>query len=69
MVNTPSPQSGVMRDALEIRLAAVEEGVLCLTTMETAIAAAKALSVRKSLAKIPIGPIGVRGLRDPQGRA
>jgi carbamoyl-phosphate synthase large subunit len=69
VVNTPSPQSGVMRDALEIRLAAVEEGVLCLTTMETAIAAAEALSVRKSLAGIAIGPIGVRGLRDTQGRA
>ncbi len=46
MVNTPSPQSGVLRDALEIRLAAVEEGVLCLTTMETAVAAAESLAVR-----------------------
>jgi hypothetical protein len=32
-----------VRDAAEIRLAATSEGILCLTAMETAVAAAEAL--------------------------
>jgi hypothetical protein len=43
VVNTPSPKSGPVRDAAEIRLAATAEGILCLTAMETAVAAAEAL--------------------------
>jgi len=43
VVNTPTPRSGPVRDAAEIRHAAIEEGVLCLTSIETAIAAAEAL--------------------------
>ena len=43
VVNTPTPRSGPVRDAVEIRLAATSEGILCLTAMETAIAAAEAL--------------------------
>ncbi len=43
VVNTPTPRSGAVRDAAEIRLAAVAEGVPCLTAIETAIAAAEAL--------------------------
>jgi carbamoyl-phosphate synthase large subunit len=43
VVNTPSPRSGPVRDAIEIRLAATAEGVLCLTAIETAVAAAEAL--------------------------
>jgi carbamoyl-phosphate synthase large subunit len=43
VVNTPTPRSGAIRDAAEIRHAAVAEGILCLTAMETAIAAAEAL--------------------------
>ena len=43
VVNTPTPQSGVVRDAAEIRLAATAEGILCLTAIETAVAAAEAL--------------------------
>jgi carbamoyl-phosphate synthase large subunit len=43
VVNTPTPRSGPVRDAAEIRHAAIGEGVLCLTAMETAIAAAEAL--------------------------
>jgi len=64
VVNTPSPESGVLRDALEIRLAAVEEGVLCLTTMETAVAAAESLAVRNALASVAIAPLGNGGLRE-----
>jgi len=43
VVNTPTPRSGAVRDAAEIRLAAIEEGVPCLTAIETAVAAAEAL--------------------------
>jgi carbamoyl-phosphate synthase large subunit len=43
VVNTPTPRSGPVRDAVEIRLAATSEGILCLTAMETAVAAAEAL--------------------------
>ncbi|HSE94291.1 MAG TPA: ATP-grasp domain-containing protein, partial [Methylomirabilota bacterium] len=43
VVNTPTPRSGVVRDAAEIRLAATGEGILCLTAIETAVAAAEAL--------------------------
>ncbi|HXI46455.1 MAG TPA: carbamoyl-phosphate synthase large subunit, partial [Candidatus Acidoferrales bacterium] len=43
VVNTPTPRSGPIRDAAEIRHAAIEEGVLCLTAIETAVAAAEGL--------------------------
>jgi carbamoyl-phosphate synthase large subunit len=43
VVNTPTPRSGPVRDAAEIRHAAIAEGILCLTAIETAIAAAEAL--------------------------
>jgi carbamoyl-phosphate synthase large subunit len=43
VVNTPTPRSGAVRDAADIRLAATAEGILCLTAMETAVAAAEAL--------------------------
>ncbi|MGD0863114.1 MAG: carbamoyl-phosphate synthase large subunit, partial [Candidatus Limnocylindrales bacterium] len=43
VVNTPAPKSGPVRDAAEIRLAATAQGILCLTAIETAVAAAEAL--------------------------
>src|SRR5678815_5683967 len=43
VVNTPTPRSGAVRDAADIRLAATAEGILCLTAIETAVAAAEAL--------------------------
>ncbi|HET9682439.1 MAG TPA: carbamoyl-phosphate synthase large subunit [Candidatus Limnocylindrales bacterium] len=43
VVNTPTPRSGAVRDAAEIRHAAIAEGVLCLTAIETAVAAAEAM--------------------------
>jgi carbamoyl-phosphate synthase large subunit len=43
VVNTPTPQSGAVRDAAEIRHAATAEGILCLTAIETAVAAGEAL--------------------------
>jgi hypothetical protein len=44
VVNTPTPRSGAVRDAVEIRLAATAEGILCLTAIETAVAAAEAMN-------------------------
>ena len=35
VVNTPTPRSGAVRDAADIRHAAIAEGVLCLTAIET----------------------------------
>jgi carbamoyl-phosphate synthase large subunit len=43
IINTPTPRSGAVLDAAAVRHAAIEEGVLCMTTMDTAIAAAHAL--------------------------
>src|SRR5262249_21715793 len=43
VVNTPSPTSGPVRDAAAIRHAAIAEGILCLTSIDTAIAAARSL--------------------------
>jgi carbamoyl-phosphate synthase large subunit len=58
VVNTPTPRSGAVRDAAEIRLAATAEGILCLTAIETAVAAAEALdpAVIDRLAEVrPLG--------------
>jgi carbamoyl-phosphate synthase large subunit len=43
VVNTPSPESRPIRDAGLIRRAALAEGILCLTSIDTALAAAAAL--------------------------
>ncbi len=68
VVNTPTPQSGAVRDAAEIRLAATAEGILCLTAIETAVAAAEALDpavagriaeVRSLGEWVPSGPLVV----------
>ncbi|MEP7379953.1 MAG: carbamoyl-phosphate synthase large subunit, partial [Chloroflexota bacterium] len=43
VVNTPSPESRPMSDAGLIRMAALGEGILCLTSIDTALAAVAAL--------------------------
>ena len=43
VVNTPSPESRPVQDAGAIRRAALAEGILCLTSIDTALAAAQAL--------------------------
>ncbi len=43
VVNTPMPRSGAVLDAAAIRHAAIAEGVLCLTAMDTAVTAAHSL--------------------------
>jgi len=54
VINTPSPKSGPVRDAIEIRLAATAMGMLCLTAIETSVAAAEALDpdLRDGLAEV-----------------
>jgi carbamoyl-phosphate synthase large subunit len=54
VVNTPSPTSGPVRDAAAIRHAAIAEGILCLTSIETAVAAARSLDprVRERMAEV-----------------
>jgi carbamoyl-phosphate synthase large subunit len=58
VVNTPTPRSGVVRDAAEIRLAATGEGILCLTAIETAIAAAEALDPAIAARISDVRPLG-----------
>ncbi|MDQ3493782.1 MAG: carbamoyl-phosphate synthase large subunit, partial [Chloroflexota bacterium] len=43
IINTPSPSSGAVRDAAAIRHAAIAQGTLCLTNVDTALAAAQAM--------------------------
>jgi carbamoyl-phosphate synthase large subunit len=58
VVNTPTPRSGPVRDAAEIRLAAIAEGVLCLTAIETAVAAAEAIDPDLEALIAEVRPLG-----------
>ena len=58
VVNTPSPESRPVRDAGEIRLASVAEGVLCLTSIDTAVAAAASLAPEVVAAVWDARPLG-----------
>ncbi len=58
VVNTPTPRSGPVRDAAEIRHAAIAEGVLCLTAIETAVAAAQALDPAIAERMADVRPLG-----------
>jgi carbamoyl-phosphate synthase large subunit len=58
VVNTPTPRSGAVRDAAEIRHAATAEGILCLTAMETAVAAAEALDPEVADRLASVRPLG-----------
>jgi len=59
VVNTPTPRSGPVRDAADIRLAAIAEGVLCLTAMETAVAAAEAIDPGLEARIAEVRPLGL----------
>jgi len=50
VINTPSPDPRPVKDAGAIRMAATAEGILCLTSIDTALAAAGALDVAASAA-------------------
>ncbi|HET7026898.1 MAG TPA: carbamoyl-phosphate synthase large subunit [Candidatus Limnocylindrales bacterium] len=68
VVNTPTPRSGPVRDAAWIRHAAVEAGILCLTAIETAIAAAEALDPAIADRLSDVRPLGDwLGQRAPEG--
>ena len=58
VVNTPSPETGVVRDAAHIRQATVAEGILCFTTIETAIEAARSLDPAVVAACGDVRPLG-----------
>jgi carbamoyl-phosphate synthase large subunit len=58
VVNTPTPRSGAVRDAADIRLAATTEGILCLTAIETAVAAAEALDPAIAGRLADVRPLG-----------
>ena len=58
VVNTPTPRSGPVRDAADIRLATIAEGVLCLTAMETAVAAAEAIDPDLEALLADVRPLG-----------
>jgi carbamoyl-phosphate synthase large subunit len=58
VVNTPSPESRPMIDAGLIRRAALAEGILCLTSMDTALAAAAALDPALTPQLDDVRPLG-----------
>jgi len=58
VVNTPTPRAGPVRDAAEIRHAAIAEGVLCLTAIETAVAAAEAIDPAIAHRLAEVRPLG-----------
>jgi carbamoyl-phosphate synthase large subunit len=58
VVNTPTPRQGAVRDAAEIRHAATAEGILCLTAIETAVAAAEALDPDVADGLASVRPLG-----------
>jgi carbamoyl-phosphate synthase large subunit len=59
VVNTPSPESRPVRDAGAIRMAATAEGILCLTSIDTALAAAAALDRAVSAQLDDVRPLDV----------
>ena len=58
VVNTPSPETGVVEDAAHIRRATVAEGILCFTTIETAIQAADSLDPAVVAASADVRSLG-----------
>jgi carbamoyl-phosphate synthase large subunit len=58
VVNTPSPESRTMSDAGRIRMAALAEGILCLTSIDTALAAAAALDPELAPDLDEVRPLG-----------
>ncbi len=58
VVNTPTPRSGAVRDAAEIRHTAIAEGVPCLTAAETAVAVAEALDPAVMARIADVRPLG-----------
>jgi carbamoyl-phosphate synthase large subunit len=58
VVNTPSPESVPVRDAGAIRRAAINEGVLCLTSIDTALAAGAALDPALADRLADVRPLG-----------
>ncbi len=60
IINTPSPSSGAVRDAAAIRHAAIGQGTLCLTSVDTALAAAQAMQPEVRARVSEIRPLAIR---------
>jgi carbamoyl-phosphate synthase large subunit len=58
IVNTPSPSPGAVRDAAAIRSLAIDEGILCLTSIDTAVAAASSLDPDVRARTADVRPLG-----------
>jgi hypothetical protein len=58
VVNTPSPSPGAVRDAAAIRSLAIDEGILCLTSIDTALAAASSLDPDVRARTADVRPLG-----------
>jgi hypothetical protein len=69
VVNTPTPRSGPVRDAAEIRHTAIAEGILCLTAVETAVAAAEALNPAVVDRLAEVRPLGDWVTTEPRAAA
>jgi carbamoyl-phosphate synthase large subunit len=57
VVNTPSPVAGSVNDGAAIRVTAAEEGILCLTSIDTAIAAARSLRPQTHVGMADVAPL------------
>ena len=58
VINTPSPEARTLRDAGEIRIATLAEGILCLTSIDTALAAAACLAPDVVAQAAEVRPLG-----------
>ncbi len=63
VINTPSPSSGAVRDAAAIRHAAIAQGTLCLTSIDTALAAARAMQPDVRARVSEVRPLLIRTAR------
>ncbi|MFV2064914.1 MAG: hypothetical protein ACC726_15600, partial [Chloroflexota bacterium] len=58
VINTPMPVPGAFQDAAAVRHAALAEGILCLTNMDTAVAAARSLDPSAQSRVVEIRALG-----------
>jgi carbamoyl-phosphate synthase large subunit len=57
VVDTPAARSGAILEAAAIRHAAIAEGILCLTSMDTALAAARSLDPAVQASVVDVRPL------------
>jgi carbamoyl-phosphate synthase large subunit len=69
IINTPAPRSGAVLDAAAVRHAAIAESILCMTTMDTAIAAAHSLEPEAQARISDVRPLDAWLRPEPEGAA